>query len=210
MPETGPVDTIYRHIQSQIDSKTVFPGYRIIEEDLAKELKLSRTSIRAALAKLQYDGLVEIIPKRGTYVAKPTRQDILNVYTTRLHLEIGVLEQAMPKICGEAIARMEENLEAQKELKKHFTITEYAHLNRAFHWEVVKAAHNPFFSKYLNELYNRVKVYLVFFDTSTDNSGSLQSHSALLQALKEKNLEAGIEAVKHDYALGINDIRSTF
>lgn len=208
--ETGPVDTIYQYIKDQIDARAVFPGYRIIEEDLARVLNLSRTSVRTGLAKLQNDGLVDIFPNRGTYIAKPTRQDILDVYSVRFSLEVAALRLALPKITDEAVGRMAENLESQKQLKERFSITEYAALNRAFHWEIVTAAGNPFIHKYLNELYNKVHIYLIFFDTSVDNANSLQSHTALLEAVRRRDLDAGVAAIERDNQRGILDIRSSY
>jgi DNA-binding FadR family transcriptional regulator len=74
---------------------------------------------------------------------------------------------------------------------------------------VVLAAQNSYYEKFLNEIYNKVQIYMIFYDTSIDNSGSLVSHAALLEALKNNDLEAGINAVIKDNSIAINDIGST-
>ena len=66
--KTSPVKLVYDDIRNKIIHRQMFPGNRIIEEDLAQELGTSRTSIRSALQQLRQDGFVEIIPNRGSFV----------------------------------------------------------------------------------------------------------------------------------------------
>lgn len=208
MKTVSPTSVAYEYIRNKIITKTVFPGNRIIEEEIVHELGVSRTSIRTAMQRLQYEGFLEIVPNKGAYIAKPTVEDIRNAYYTRTILEVHAVQLTIDAISPEGIARLEQNLKAQEELGGRFTIAEYAALNRAFHWEIADTSGNPYIKKYLNELLNRSNIYLIFYDDSTDNIQSLEKHRAILEAIKAKDKASAARAVREDmsYALtAIND-----
>ena len=208
MKTVSPTSVAYEYIRNKIVTKTVFPGNRIIEEEIVHELGVSRTSIRTAMQRLQYEGFLEIVPNKGAYIAKPTVEDIRNAYYTRTILEVHAGQLTIDAIAPEGIARLEQNLKAQEELGGRFTIAEYAALNRAFHWGIADTSGNPYIKKYLNELLNRSNIYLIFYDDSTDNIQSLEKHRAILEAIKAKDKASAARAVREDmsYALtAIND-----
>ena len=143
MKTVSPTSVAYEYIRNKIITKTVFPGNRIIEEEIVHELGVSRTSIRTAMQRLQYEGFLEIVPNKGAYIAKPTVEDIRNAYYTRTILEVHAVQLTIDAISPEGIARLEQNLKAQEELGGRFTIAEYAALNRAFHWGIADTSGNP-------------------------------------------------------------------
>ena len=208
MKTASPAAAAYEYIRNKIITKTMFPGNRVIEEDVVHELGVSRTSIRSAMQRLQYEGFLEIIPNKGAYVAKPTVEDIRHAYYARTVLEINAVQLAVDGVTAEGLDRMEQNLKAQKELENRFNIAEYAALNRAFHWEIAEATGNPYVKKYLNELLNRSNIYLIFYDNSTNHARGLTKHGAILDAIQRKDKAAAVAAIRDDmdYALeAIND-----
>ena len=208
MKTASPAAAAYEYIRNKIITKTMFPGNRVIEEDVVHELGVSRTSIRSAMQRLQYECFLEIIPNKGAYVAKPTVEDIRHAYYARTVLEINAVQLAVDGVTAEGLDRMEQNLKAQKELENRFNIAEYAALNRAFHWEIAEATGNPYVKKYLNELLNRSNIYLIFYDNSTNNARGLTKHGAILDAIQRKDKAAAVAAIRDDmdYALeAIND-----
>ena len=206
MRKTDIQDHIYNYVKEQIMSRSLFPGNRIVEDDLAMDFGISRAAIRSVMTRLQSDGFVEIIPNKGTVVIKPTAEEIIKVYHTRLHLELGVGALAVRNITDEAIARLEENYAAQVRLKENFSIEEYVVLNRAFHWEIAEAANNDYYAKYLNEIYNVVHIFMIFCDNAKDNSRSLLTHRRLLDALKARDAQKVEEAIRLDNANGMDDV----
>ena len=198
---------IYNYVKERIISRSIFPGNRIVEDDLAKDFGVSRAAVRHAMTRLESDGFVEIVPNKGAMVSKPTREEILKVYHARLHLELGACALAVQNITDEAIMRMEENYTAQLKLKDTFSIAEYVELNRDFHWEIIRASNNEFYEKYLNEIYNVMHIFMIFYDYAMDNSRSLQTHRLLLDALKERNLSKAGEALRLDNANCIDGLK---
>ena len=112
MKKAKPQDIVYQYVKNQIIGKSMFPGNRIIEDDIIRETGTSRTSIRPALLRLKYEGLVEMIPNRGAFVAKPSEEDLRQVYRVREVLEHGMLEDAIRHRTEAQLRAMEENLKA--------------------------------------------------------------------------------------------------
>ena len=206
----SPVQLVYDDIRNKIIRRQMFPGNRIIEEDLAQELGTSRTSIRSALQQLRQDGFVEIIPNRGSFVVQPTLEDIIALYDVRLTLESGAIKAAVENSTDDTIRYLERNLHQQLELDKNFSISAYSALNRDFHWQIAKASLNPYYERFLAEVYNKVEVYMLFYDKSIDNSYSYSSHKEMLTAICERDLNRAEAAVIADNEKALADIRYSF
>ena len=198
MAERITAQQVYEYVREKIVSKVLFPGNRIVEEELAEALHTSRTTVRNGIATLNYNGLVDVIPNYGTFVTKPTLSDMEQVYAVRTVLETEAIRLAVPRITEQALMRMEKNLEAQRELTSNYSMAKYVDLNSAFHQEIVQAAGNIYMEKYLRELYNKAAVFLTFYDTSVSNINSLSSHDQLFQALKNRDEAAAVEALRQD------------
>lgn len=80
-------EDVYEAIKGRLGKSDLKPGIKIKEEQLAKELGVSRTPVREALNKLEREGLVEIIPRYGTFVADLTPNDVKEIYDVRAELE---------------------------------------------------------------------------------------------------------------------------
>ena len=198
MAERITAQQVYEYVREKIVSKVLFPGNRIVEEELAEALHTSRTTVRNGIATLNYNGLVDVIPNYGTFVTKPTLSDMEQVYAVRTVLETEAIRLAVPRITEQALMRMEKNLEAQRELTSNYSMAKYVDLNSAFHQEIVQAAGNIYMEKYLRELYNKAAVFLTFYDTSVSNINSLSRHEQMFQALKNRDEAAAVAALRQD------------
>lgn len=147
MKKTKPQDIVYHYVKDQIIGKSMFPGNRIIEDDIIRETGTSRTSIRPALLRLKYEGLVEMIPNRGAFVAKPSEEDLRQVYRVREVLECGMMEDAIRHRTEAQLRAMEKSLKAQEVLTQHYSRQEYVTINHGFHWLVVEASANKYYEK---------------------------------------------------------------
>ena len=116
MKKAKPQDIVYQYVKNQIIGKSMFPGNRIIEDDIIRETGTSRTSIRPALLRLKYEGLVEMIPNRGAFVAKPSEEDLRQVYRVREVLEHGMLEDAIRHRTEAQLRAMEESALVHREV----------------------------------------------------------------------------------------------
>jgi DNA-binding GntR family transcriptional regulator len=81
------VDELAAEIQSRVLSGAIPTGARLRQESLAAEFGVSRTPVREALRKLQANGLVEVLPRRGALVRGPSARDVREAYEVRAELE---------------------------------------------------------------------------------------------------------------------------
>ena len=209
MKQGNPADIVYDYIKNQIVTKAIYPGTRIVEEDLARETGVSRTPVRSALMRLAYDGLIQQQPNRGAVVAKPSATDLRQVYEARAVLEVGAFRAAVHRRSDESVLQMEQNLQKQQDLTNLFNMTEYVRLNREFHWIITMEAQNAYYEKYLNELQNKVAAYLLFWDSSTTNSLSLDLHLRIFEAFRDRDEQKGVLALMEDLQLAEECVRES-
>lgn len=191
---------VYDYVKNQITKKQLFPGNQVIEEDLAFAMQTSRATVRKAITRLHYEGLVDLIPNRGAFVAKPTPADMENVYALRRILELEALRTALPKITDSQIQKLENSIQMQRELAVNYSMEEYIRLNTEFHWTIIEAAENEYLTKFLRELFNKSSIFLTFYDSSPNNTDSISTHQQLLQAIRARDLDAATKALESDIA----------
>ncbi|MBQ2866655.1 MAG: GntR family transcriptional regulator [Clostridia bacterium] len=204
MRESTSVDIVYNYIREQILARAIFPGNRIIEEDIAKKTNVSRISVRSALTRLEHEGYIVSTPNHSACLITPTKDEMIMAFETRLLLETAAARAAIDKITDEAIDRMESMVGAQKRLLRKFSLPEFVRINREIHWELVKASGNPYLEKFLNEIYNKCTIYLLFFDNS-ENDASVERHEMMIKALRNRDLPALEEAIKTDLLFYIEE-----
>lgn len=209
MKQGNPADIVYDYIKNQIVTKAIYPGTHIVEEDLVRETGVSRTPVRSALMRLAYDGFIQQQPNRGAVVAKPSATDLRQVYEARAVLEVGAFRAAVHRRSDESVLQMEQNLQKQQDLTNLFNMTEYVRLNREFHWIITMEAQNAYYEKYLNELQNKVATYLLFWDSSTTNSLSLDLHLRIFEAFRDRDEQKGVLALMEDLQLAEECVRES-
>jgi DNA-binding GntR family transcriptional regulator len=87
IPTTDLAEQIADHLREQIVTRMLAPGDRVVEAPIAEAAGTSRGPVRDALALLEKEGLVERIPRRGTFVVELTSKDVFEVYTLRSAVE---------------------------------------------------------------------------------------------------------------------------
>jgi len=198
MMKKSQADIAYEYIKNGVISKQFFPGNRLIEEEIVRDTGVSRTSVRTALTRLRYEGIVEGTPNRGMVVTRFQPSDIRSVFHVRLALELGALELAIHNITPAVLERMRQKNEQLRRVTENFSIGEFVKYNRDFHWEIALASRSRYYQKYLDEVYNTIAVCLLFYNNTVDDRRSLQYHQDLIDALAAGDLEAARQAVIHD------------
>lgn len=88
-------DQVYENLSHAILTQLIKPGQHLVEQPLADQLAVSRISVREAIRRLAQDGLVEIIPSRGSFVVSLTADDVEEIYQLRSALEIIALKEIL-------------------------------------------------------------------------------------------------------------------
>src|SRR4051794_1765784 len=92
------VDAVYQAIRQAILSSRLKPGERLNVDDLAEKLGVSLTPVRGAIQQLSTEGLIEIRPRSGTFVAQLTERDVEETYKIRCALECLAAEEVIGRL----------------------------------------------------------------------------------------------------------------
>lgn len=188
-------DEVVSRIRSAIVLGKLTPGQRLTEEDLARELGVSRSPVREALAQLEREGLVVSPPNRGTFVRQLTPQEVRELFSVRAALETLAAEWALPNLVEADLRTLEDLLEQQDAARKSGGVLAVVHLDLQFHQAIFVAARNQLLLKLWGELRGQM---LMLFSLNTrvawaeqaSASGSNPDHIRLLQALRAHDLAA--------------------
>ena len=134
MMESRPIREIaYEVLKKAIITGEIPAGERIVETDYADRLHISRTPLREALRKLERDGLVEYVMRRGVIVHAFTTEDVEQIYTIRNCLEMLTLPDIIANATAEDIAGLREFLAKMDELDQKNDVEALSPLARDFH-----------------------------------------------------------------------------
>lgn len=201
--EGRPEDCIYKLLKNKIIKKELFPNCQIVETQLVKETGISRTPIRTALKRLNYEGMVTIIPNHGAFVSNPTLNEVKEVYECKKLLESASIRLACNNITDEQVYLLDELLKQEIETHARRDLYQFIKVNTKFHLLIAKASKNICYEKFIAELIAKSNIYLIFYDdfifTSANNSCALQDHIRIVKSLKARDINDCVKAIeKHN------------
>lgn len=139
MMESRPIREIaYEVLKHAIITGEIPAGERIVETDYAERLHISRTPLREALRKLERDGLVEYVLRRGVVVRAFTIADVEEIYTIRNSLEMLTLPAIVKNATAEDIAELKQRLHEMDEVMERGDIETLSPMARAFHTQLTR------------------------------------------------------------------------
>ncbi|WML54529.1 GntR family transcriptional regulator [Neobacillus sp. PS3-12] len=128
------VSYVTKNLRKAIMSGKLKKGDRLIQEEWADRLKVSRMPIREALTQLQMEGLVELVPHKGAIVTPITKDNIEEIYHTRALLEGLAVEKSLPFLTEKDKKQLKDILDRMEGMKiTDATNDQYIQLNSAFH-----------------------------------------------------------------------------
>lgn len=173
-----------RVIQHNIISLELLPGSLVSENELAKELGISRTPVREALIALNKIKLVEIYPQRGSYISLINHELVEEARCIRLILETAIVEEACDRAGEKEIMELEENLKLQEVYQDSANENKLLTLDNEFHEIFFKICRKEFTYHLLNGMmthFDRVRRLSL---TVVKDSKILSDHRALAEAIK--------------------------
>src|SRR5699024_6703055 len=135
-------DVVFNTLRQAIITGEFAPGERLMEIALANRLGVSRTPIREAIRKLELEGLVVMIPRRGAEVARITEKDLRDVLEVRASLEELAIGLACERRTDEEIGELRRALEKFREVLREGDVTKIAESDVDFHDIIFSATQN--------------------------------------------------------------------
>lgn len=165
-------------------------GERLKEEQLAKDLGISRTPVREALLILQAEGLIESVPNRGAIVRSYSPAELSDMYDLRALLESYAARRAAIRVTDEQIADLSQSCKRFRELRLAYDVPGLSKENLFFHFSVAEAAGTP---KLVALVQSAIQVPLVvsafFWYSKGEARRSEDFHRRILAALSARDPE---------------------
>ena len=163
------------------------PGAPLRQELVASELGVSRMPVRDALTLLQSEGLVELIPNRGAFVASMTLEECGEVFELRTMLECSALTAAIPRHTDRSIRRLQQ---IQRELELESDRGAWAQGDRQFHETLYEPCQRKRTLRIIEMLRNVVeRFYLAKLDHDAHRSGWRHEHRSILKAVAARDID---------------------
>jgi DNA-binding GntR family transcriptional regulator len=164
------------------------PGARIPERDLCEKLQISRTPLREALKVLAAEGLVQLLPNRGSRAAKLTDKDMRDLFEVCQGLEALAGELACERITDAEIADVAAAHAAMAQHYRDSDLLQYYRCNRYIHEAIIAAAGNPVLSGLYETVTGRIRrARYVTPMTAPRWAFALQEHEAILNAVQRRD-----------------------
>ena len=183
-------DVVFNTLRQAILRGELKPGERLMEIQLANKLGVSRTPIREALRKLELEGLVNMVPRKGAEVADITEKSLRDVLEVRKALEELSVQLACEKSTEEEIEELKRVAERFKDTLDDQDVTKIAEADVAFHDVIYTATDNQKLILLLNNLREQMYRYRVEYLKKEEAYPQLiAEHEELIDNISKRNKE---------------------
>jgi GntR family transcriptional regulator, rspAB operon transcriptional repressor len=210
-------DRAYQNIKFQIIRGNLRPGTRLLEEELAKAMSISRAPIREAFNKLEKEGFVTILPRKGAAVSNVTTEIIEDIFEIRETLELLAVKKSLGKIFIDELEKVGDNFkEFINKSENAENRIQYLVLDKIFHDLLSQNCGNKKLIELLVNLQEQIHWLRNISLKRTTFSGSVREHLAIIEALKgndkkliTKTLLQHLERAKESSLIEVNSWSAT-
>lgn len=183
-------ESVADFIRAQIVAREYKPGERLVQDELAEQLGVSRTPIREALHKLASEGYVVLSPHRGASVTEFSIDELEEIYAVRIGLESYAAFLAAQRITDEELDRIAAHLGKMNRVKNRGDINLLIRLNREFHVAIYEAAGQQRLSDLIDNYLDLAERYRRMFHSLKDRAEhTVEEHQELFDALQDRDAE---------------------
>ncbi len=190
-------DVVFNTLRKAILTGKLKPGERLMEVHLANRLGVSRTPIREAIRKLELEGLVIMIPRRGAEVAKITEKSLKDVLEVRRALDALSVELACDRIASEDTKRLWEACQEFERAARGKDAAVIAKADVALHDIIVEATGNLRLQQLVNNLAEQMYRYrFVYIKEESRHDNLVAEHREIYESIAARDKERAVKAAK--------------
>ncbi|AOW13040.1 AsnC family transcriptional regulator [Hydrogenophaga crassostreae] len=191
------VQQVRDQLEDDIVNGRMRPGEQVQIEPLMVRFAVSRTPVREALQQLEISGLVEVLPKRGTFVARVGIPELIHMFEVMAELEAMCARLAARRAPTATLDGIRGALEACEHETASDDANAYYYANELFHSLIYQACGNPFLVQQTLALKNRLKPYRrLQLRMRNRIQQSLAEHREIVRALEAGDPEAAAHAAR--------------
>jgi len=199
-------DRAYAALKDVIVSLDVYeqPGeVRLDERRLAQDLGVSRTPVREAMVQLEREGFVRSIPRRGVYVVRKTKREVIEIITAWAALESMAARLITTEAIDSEIAMLRSMFTTFENGQLHAKLDEYSEVNIQFHQAIIRMSRNRVLIDLAENLFTHMRIVrrkTIGEDDRADRS--IRDHMNIIRALENRETERAEDLVRQ-HALGL-------
>jgi DNA-binding GntR family transcriptional regulator len=212
-PAIEPIDTsfsfknqAYAALKNVIVSMDIYRSrsdIRLDERQLAQDFGVSRTPVREAMAQLEREGFVRSVPRRGVYVARKTRGEVIEMITAWAALEGMAARLITEKATDEQIASLRRMFATFEDGALRAHLDEYSEANIEFHQTIIRMSGNGVLIALAENLFTHMRMIRRKTIAEKDRvERSIRDHMNIIEALEARDAGRAEELVR-DHALGL-------
>lgn len=190
-------DVVFNTLRKAILTGQLKPGERLMEVHLANRLGVSRTPIREAIRKLELEGLVIMIPRRGAEVAQITEKSLKDVLEVRRALDALSVELACDRISEEEIKELKEACRVFEQATKGKDAAVIAKADVSLHDIIVRATGNQRLQQLVNNLSEQMYRYrFVYIKDESQHEKLITEHQMIYESIEKRDKKQAAEAAR--------------
>ena len=201
-------DRAYTALKDTIVSLNVYeqPGeVRLDERQLASDLGISRTPVREAMAQLEREGFVRSVPRRGIYVVRKSKQEVIEMITAWAALESMAARLITTNATTDEIATLRKMFATFENGQARAHLDEYSEVNIEFHQTIIRMSKNRVLIDLAENLFTHMRMIRRKTIGEQDRvDRSIRDHMNIIEALEARATERAEDLVR-DHALGLAD-----
>ncbi|MCT4633471.1 MAG: GntR family transcriptional regulator [Firmicutes bacterium] len=183
-------EIVFEYLRNLILEGELKPGERLMEINLAEQLGVSRTPVREAIRKLEKEKFVEMIPRKGAYVAELTTKDAIDVLEIRKLLEGHAAYLASQNMTSEEIEILKEILDNFDGALNKMDRQGMIDFDNSFHDEIFKSTNNEKLIEIVQSLHDQFQRFRLNYFNEHDDYYELQrNHKLIYESIKNREPE---------------------
>jgi DNA-binding GntR family transcriptional regulator len=181
------VNQICDRLWLAVVQRTLRPGARLKEEDLATIFSTTRARVRQALAILEQDGLVCLVPNRGACIAEPSVEDAQDAFSARRAIE----ERLVARLCRVAttddIAALRLHIAMERDAHQREDSEAIVRLSGEFHMLIARLADAELLTKILRMLTIRTSLITAMYQARATQTCGPDEHERIVSAIENRD-----------------------
>ncbi|WP_024758673.1 GntR family transcriptional regulator [Streptomyces exfoliatus] len=187
-------ERVYEELRERIIEAEFPAGTRLVEREIAEELRVSRVPVREAMQRLETEGFLSVRPRRGSVVTEFGPEDAEHLFDVRENLEGLAARLAARHAGAQELRALEELLARARAAAESGRLREAVSLNADFHRAVVGLSGNPLLVELMAPLDSRLRRLFRLTSAASDGEPMCGAHERLYEAIRDRD-EAGAESL---------------
>ncbi len=187
----------YEDIKEKIITLYFLPGQYLNEAAISGLLQVGRTPVHQALQRLELEGLVEIMPRKGVVVLPDSISEIIKILESRAAVEAELAKGAADRVSVDDGKELLTLANATRHTRNGPGIDDFIACDRAFHRKLAEHAGNSVLSDFAQQLHERsIRYWYLHLWQTLDDKATIRQHTVIADAIAKRDADAAADAVR--------------